>query len=316
MKNDFFTSDIPVLLIGFNRPLKILERLRELANSECKIPRIFVSIDGPRVNNQSDIQSISEISTIIKQYEKLLPIYHTARHVNLGVDIHVPLAISEVFENYNFCIIIEDDVSISPVFYESMCLAIKNFLNKDKVYVIGSYSIFEKNSSLLSHLMMKKRNYWRISPYFFTWGFATSKEFWNLHKNNNKLSFSESKTWNNLPKRKQDVWLSRFRRSPWDFDVQKSLFLNNGFSLVPLYRISANMGMGDPLSTHSRFPKPWYIFGHGYSHELPVGKIQNSALWNFIDSNTLAGDGYFSTRARTSGVRTLLKRLLRLTLNK
>ena len=31
---------------------------------------------------------------------KLLPIYHTARHVNLGINNHVQLPISEVFENY------------------------------------------------------------------------------------------------------------------------------------------------------------------------------------------------------------------------
>ena len=315
MKNDFLTSDIPVLLIGFNRPLKILERLKELANSECKIPRIFVSIDGPRVNNQSDVQSISEISTIIKQYEKLLPIYHTARHVNLGINHHVQLAISEVFENYDFCIIIEDDVSISTVFYESMCVATRKFLNKDRVFIIGSYSILEKNNSLFSNILMKKKNFWRMSPYFFTWGFATSKEFWNLHKRNNQSDLTESRIWKKLSSRKQKVWLSRFGRS-WDYDVQRSLFLNNGFSLAPLYRISTNTGMGDELSTHTRFPKPWYIFGYGYTNEMPVRKIQNSALWNFIDSNTLAGDGYFSTRARTSGVRTLLKRSLRVLLNK
>ena len=315
MKNNFLTLDIPVLLIGFNRPLEILGRLKELANSYHQIPRIFISIDGPRANNQSDVLAISEITTTIKQYEKFLPICHTARAENLGINKHAQLAISEVFENYEFCTIIEDDVSISPVFYESMCLATKKFLNKDRVYIIGSYSIFEKNNSLISKILMKKKNCWRISPYFFAWGFTTSKEFWTLHKKNNQVNFTQSKIWNNLSKRKQNVWLRRFGKS-YDYDIQKSLFLNDGFSLAPLYRISTNTGMGHELATHTKFPKPWYIFGHGYTQESPVRKIKNSALWNFIDSNTLAGDGYFSSRARTAGVRTLLKKYLNLLTNK
>ena len=289
MKNNFLTSDIPVLLIGFNRPLEILGRLKELANSYHQIPRIFISIDGPRANNQSDVLSISEITTTIKQYEKFLPICHTARAENLGINKHAQLAISEVFENYEFCTIIEDDVSISPVFYESMCLATKKFLNKDRVYIIGSYSIFEKNNSLISKIF--------------------------LHKKNNQVNLTQSKIWNNLSKRKQNVWLRRFGKS-YDYDIQKSLFLNDGFSLAPLYRISTNTGMGHELATHTKFPKPWYIFGHGYTQESPVRKIKNSALWNFIDSNTLAGDGYFSSRARTAGVRTLLKKYLNLLTNK
>jgi hypothetical protein len=77
---------------------------------------------------------------------------------------------------------VEDDVSISPDFYRSMCSAIKEFLNKDNIYVIRSYLIFKKSNSLMLKTYNSK-NRWRVTSYFFAWGIATSREFWNLYRN-------------------------------------------------------------------------------------------------------------------------------------
>lgn len=308
------TAQIPILLIGFNRLQHLSARLEELVNSKVRIPLVFIVIDGPRANNNFDLQSITEITKLIKQYEKILPINYKIRDINFGVNKNIEQSISDLFANFEFLIIMEDDVSISPDFYGSMCSAIKEFLNKENIYVIGSYSIFKKNNSLILKNLIPK-NRWRVTSYFFTWGIATSREFWNLYKNENS-NYVNSKNWNSLSNRKKRIWSRRFASGCWDYKAQKTLFLNDGFSLAPLYRFSENEGMGDSLSTHTRFPKPWYIFGHGNSGGMPAGKMQNNIFWKFIDSNTLAGDGYFSTRARSAGIRTLLKKIFSFQINK
>jgi hypothetical protein len=308
------SAQIPILLIGFNRLQHLSARLEELVNSKLRIPLVFIVIDGPRVDNNFDLTAIANIDKLVKQYEKILPINYKIRDTNFGVFKNIEQSISDLFENFEFLIIVEDDVSISPDFYGSMCSAIKEFLNKENIYVIGSFSIFKKNNSLILKNLIPK-NRWRVTSYFFTWGIATSREFWNLYRNEN-LNYSNSKNWNNLSNRKKRIWLRRFASDNWDYKAQRTLFLNDGFSLVPLYRFSANEGMGDPLSTHTRFPKPWYIFGQGYSGGIPTGKMQNNKFWKFIDSNTLAGDGLFSTRARSAGIRTILKKFFSLQIKK
>jgi hypothetical protein len=159
-------------------------------NSKLRIPLVFIVIDGPRVDNNFDLTAIANIDKLVKQYEKILPINYKIRDTNFGVFKNIEQSISDLFENFEFLIIVEDDVSISPDFYGSMCSAIKEFLNKENIYVIGSFSIFKKNNSLILKNLIPK-NRWRVTSYFFTWGIATSREFWNLYRNEN-LNYSNS----------------------------------------------------------------------------------------------------------------------------
>jgi hypothetical protein len=60
------------------------------------------------------------------------------------------------------------------------------------------------------------------------------------------------------------------------------------------------------------------LFGEGLSDQEPVKyrvPRKFSSLkyyWSFIDSNLWAADGYFNSRARSAGIRTIFKKLLRI----
>ena len=79
-----------------------------------------------------------------------------------------------------------------------------------------------------------------------------------------------------------------------------------------------NEGFADARSTHTKHVRPWSLFGEGLSEKEP-GKYRVPRkfsilkyCWSFIDSNLWAADGYFNSRARSAGVRTMIKRLLKI----
>jgi hypothetical protein len=188
-----------------------------------------------------------------------------------------------------------------------------------KILTIGSFSPFFNNELNFFTKYLLPKNKWRKTKYFHSWGWATSRQFWNQFTNvsiwNSELEyrFSQSETWTSLSQRKKEIWKSRFARS-WDFQVQGNLFLQDGYNLFPYYRLAVNEGLGDPRATHTIHKKPWHIFGTKYSKEGPAISIIKSSniFWRFFESNTLAADGFFTARGRKKGIRTILRGLFKI----
>jgi hypothetical protein len=314
---------IPVLILAFNRPDFVMNRLIELENQTIKPTKIIVSIDGPRESNREDNVNISKILGILES-DSNAHILVIRRENNLGCTNNVILSVNEVLEEFEYIIVIEDDVSISPNFYAQMVEAINFFLqnknnNLDNILTIGGFSPFYNNSTNLVSRYLLPENKWRKTKYFHSWGWATSRIFWSkfIRLDNELIDLdsllSSSQHWNKLSMRKKMIWKKRFPRS-WDYQVQGNLFLQDGFNLFPYYRIIHNEGLGDYRSTHTRQKKPWHIFGNTLSFNGPKSfKIKKTGIiGRFLESNTLAADGYFIARGRNKGVRTVVRGLFKI----
>jgi len=218
--------------------------------------------------------------------------------------------------------VLDDDVSISPFFYEQMVGATNFFLNNngsEKILTVGGFSPFYNNGFNLVTRYLLPSNKWRKTKYFHSWGWATSKIFWSkfVRLDDEFIDldqlFSNSKHYDQLSKRKKLIWKQRFPRS-WDYQVQGNLFLQEGFNAFPYYRIINNEGLGDSRSTHTTQKKPWHIFGNSYSLYGPknLNIKQTGLLWKFFESNSLAADGYFIARGRNKGIRTMIRELFKI----
>ena len=311
---------IPVLILAFNRPDFLEKRLQEITTQSVKPDRIIVSVDGPRTLNDQDVESICMIMNILESY-KTLGVSVIKRERNLGCTNNTIASVGEVLAKYEKIIVLDDDVSIAPVFYEQMVLAINHFLNheinpKYKILTIGGFSPFFNNRTNFFTRYALPKNKWRATRYFHSWGWATSRDFWfNLKRLNNESInfdeiFSNSRHWGQLSERKKTIWKRRFRRS-WDYEIQGNLFLQDGLNIFPYYRIIQNEGLGDQRSTHTKFKKPWHIFGRTFSRNTSVLlRLKKSNLfWKLFESNSLAADGWFIARGRNKGIRTLAKEL-------
>ena len=292
----------------------MLRRLSELCASSVLPERVLVSIDGPRSEEESRIWKDFDFSTLAKEFPFTLEFIR--RPANLGCSLHIITAVSEVLQVSNSVIVVEDDVVVGNGFLKSMIDGLSIISSDDSIGTVGGFSPFYKG------FFRTSTNYWRKSPYFSAWGWGTTKEFWEgfvtLSKIENLESILESSsTWMNLSKRKKRIWMKRFRRGIWDYNVQFMLFLKEKKNLLPKLRLIDNEGFFDLRSTHTKHQRPWNLFGEGFCSNEPKkllglnGFSVRRIIWSWIDSNLWAADGYFNARARDMGIRSLFRKWLR-----
>ena len=76
-------NTIPILILAFNRPDFLKNRIHDLTNQTIKTAKIIVAIDGPRISNNEDKVNILKIIDILESNLKL-NISIIKRKENLG----------------------------------------------------------------------------------------------------------------------------------------------------------------------------------------------------------------------------------------
>jgi hypothetical protein len=283
-----------LLILGFNRPEFVRERLEECSFiSEYGI-QIICSIDGLPTGHLSSQQN--DYRDIAEEFDGVEWLFEQE---NLGLAIHITRRISEVLENYDNVIVIEDDVSVSKYGLLSLKTALEEELPSD-VLTIGLFGSLPGNS--IERIF---KNNWRDSIYFSAWGWAIQREKWNLYSLNivsncGIESLVESSSWQSLSNSQRRRWERRFSkvlwdpRSTWDFQMQFLTFSKDFIHCLPIWRMCDNNGFADGRATNTKNPKPrWYV-GSKSEIEGNMSVATRSRIINtfcqFIDSWTWIGD--------------------------
>ena len=306
-----------ILLLAYNRWDLVEKRLFELAKSNIKPTDVVLSVDGspdPEFNRMRDVHVYR-----LKNLDLPFEFEVILRPINLGCSSHIITAVTEILNLYESVIVIEDDVSVSPFFLGSMNETFDLIARRDDVGTIGGFSNFHKKHHFP---LFFKSTYWRKTSYFSAWGWGTTQEFWQSFVRVSEIEdldeyLSQSSTWSNFSRRKKNIWMRRFNRGVWDFNVQLALIRNDKFNLLPALRIIDNEGFSDERSTHTKHRRPRNLFGEGKTNEIPkkIEEFRFSPLkkifWGFVDSNLWAADGLFNARGREAGVRTMIRTMFK-----
>jgi len=305
-----------VLIIGFNRPQMLQERLRAIEPLVDRDIAIYISIDGPRDGNLSDESARNLISKQIEESPISNSISKWFSLTNSGCDIHIFNSITKVLKTNDSVVVIEDDIEISAS-------AVIELLDRAReTFELGLLNPIVAMSGL-SRRIPGQVNNWRESEYFSAWGFALNAHFWSLHSKNVKIvdpneierKLKASSNWKRLSKRKRYIWFERISRSNYDYAIQRTLFFEELQTIAPVHRISNNVGHGIAGSSHTRFKTPWFLRysvienNDRFNRELIQNRLIIRVL-KWLDSQTWAGDGLLSVRGRTTGVRTILKQII------
>jgi hypothetical protein len=285
---------VPILLLGYNRPDYLVDRLQELR--KIAPPLIYISIDG---SNDVLTDEITEaLSTNLKNWPSDSRVEIWRNKDNLGLTKHVPRAITRVLREHLKVIIVEDDISLSPNFYINMIKGFETLASNDIKGTVGAFSPLKLPRNLES------LNRWRTTHYFSCWGWGVSREIWRKYKvdlRNEDIdtSLAKSQTYKNLTTAQQTVWRERFQKivlhpfDTWDVQVQYMSFKYDFTNILPVSRFIDNVGFSDNRSVHTKGKKPRWFQSGGYSNAIinlssvsPISKI----LTTFIDSNTFIGD--------------------------
>jgi hypothetical protein len=284
-------SETVLLLVGFNRIDLLRKRLSEL---ERNLPvDIFISIDGPATTEHG-----RQILEFLNNYSKTSPLQKLEFRMceeNMGLSKHITNSIDMLFKKYEYVIVLEDDVMISPVFVESMIDGF-NIMDQDpNLGGVGGFSAFKKMGK------WDRRNRWRKSRYFSAWGWGTSRTKWSMYHLSIPLDFktqlNSSKSWISLSPYQKALWLSRFnkiksdRPMTWDYQMQYLYFSSSMQMLLPTQRLSDNEGFSNERSTNTTGRRPRWMLELGTSKIPPSGSKQYF-LWLFewVDGITIGGD--------------------------
>jgi|LauGreSBDMM110SN_4_FD.fasta_scaffold00032_19 hypothetical protein len=305
----------PILLIGFNRPNLLRHRLVEILAQIADRNLLYVYIDGPR--GAQDTKSNLEMRKLRSEFSHFSNVQFIFRDHNLGCSRNIIAAITEVCEAHSGVIVIEDDIALVPDFISTISGILDKWDSNSDWLTVGGFSPFVTHNIWVSKVL----NRWRKSNYFSAWGWGIRADGWDAFSIVNSTELLEKKLetsigWQNLGARKQSIWMKRFSRSIWDFQVQMMHFAVDKFCLLPSFRMIDNQGFESELSTHTRHKRPWNFFGNGYSIQSP--KIPNGASpkkpslgWRFVDANLWAADGHFNSRGRSVGLRSSIKKLFK-----
>ena len=241
--NDF-TLNTPVAFLIFNRP-KTTERVfDEIRKAHPK--KLFVVADGPRPNNQKDIEGCEATRKIIDKVDWDCEITKNYSDINLGCKKRVSSGIKWVFENTDEAIFLEDDCLPHQSFFR-YCQELLNYYRNDERIMMISGDNFQDGKKVTD-------SSYYFSSYGHIWGWASWKRAWQKYDIEMKLWPLIRKTkyldyW--LPNKKAIAhWKEEFRRlynnkiDTWDFQFLFACWINHGFSILPGVNLVSNIGFG------------------------------------------------------------------------
>ena len=281
-KRQIKLEDICVLLISFNRPDLLQNRIMELEKSI--VLNIYISIDGGPKSHTQEVEKVKTLASRVLKNHKLNLQHH--KH-NLGMVLHETGEISKVLGMHKYAIIIEDDIKISENFISNMILGLNKLEELELRGIVSGYS----------PLMSKKsNNKWRKTHITFVWGWAISSKNWNGYKHdlsetNIELELSKSKTWQELNRCQKNFWINKIRRVQeyplftYDYQILFHSFINNFTNLTPVFSVIDNEGFEDSRAMHTKGAKPKNLKSFKVNNKSISTMSRFSKLYTLFDDD-------------------------------
>lgn len=227
---------VPVLFLVFNRPnftSKVFKKIQSV-----KPYRLYISSDGPRKHEKSDLKLIKDVRNyIIKNINWNCEIKILFHKKNLGCKLAVSKAISWFFKNEEQGIILEDDCLPNKAFFKYCEFALKKFKNNNNIYSISG-------TNLLSDKFDKPV----FSLHGSIWGWATWRRAWkkyNVH--NTSLTLTDRIHYATSVSELIHIFkIHKFSKNKfydsWDYQWLFTRISERGLTLIPKVNYIKNIG--------------------------------------------------------------------------
>ena len=240
-------KNISVLILAYNRYDKFLRCFETLHKQGIK--KIFISIDGPK--NENDLKIQKKIYSFCKNNLLDLEIKCNFLKNNYGCRLGPIKGITWFFKQNKYGIILEDDLIVSGKCIEAFSYLLEKNKNNKKFMSISSFNEFT-NKSIESIYAL---------PVWRSWGWACWADRWAKYdvemKSYKHSEFaktfksivsdpSESLFWSNIFYK-----VSKGKIDTWDYQWVYTSWKNNGLSIEPNVNLVSNIGFGEE-STHTR----------------------------------------------------------------
>lgn len=252
-----------IVIVAFNRPDSLSRLLRSIAKADypsALIPLCFC-ID------YQDSATNKEVLSIAESFEWAYgPKEVVHQQFNLGLKAHV-LKSGDLTEKYDAIIMLEDDLYVSPAFYNFSVMSLNNYHAVDE---IAGISLYTHRMNIIDRLPFEPLNdgtdvfYLQIAS---SWGQVWSKRQWfdfrSWLKKNPKLS-DESRIPISIQRWPDKSWLKHFI----GYLVDKKKYF-----VYPRTSLSTNFG---EAGENTQFGKPYF--------QVPL--LTTNKVFTFSEFNT------------------------------
>jgi len=251
-------NQAPIVLFVYNRISHTRKTVDALKRNDLAIDSHLIIIsDGAKSEREKDlVQNVREFIRTIEGFKSLTII---ERERNFGLANNVISGVTEVFENYNCVIVLEDDVITAPSYLTFMNKALDFYQANKSIFSVSGYPYPIKIQS-----SYKKDVF--ISYRASSWGWGTWKDIWDKVDWEVKdfNSFIKDKTAQKLfnragedvtPMLKAQIW---GEIDSWAIRWTYAHFRHNAYCLLPVKPLSKNIGT-DSSGTHSNTTKKFNV---------------------------------------------------------
>jgi hypothetical protein len=166
-------SDVPVLVVGFNRPERVktlLDRLREV-----KPARVYVAVDGARKDVPGEGERVAATREQVGTIDWPCDVRTLFRDRNLGCGLGVSGAISWLFEQESRGVILEDDVLPHPSFFPFCDEMLERYESEPSVWAVSG-------CNLVPPRWIASSASYRFATVPHIWGWATWQRSWSRYR--------------------------------------------------------------------------------------------------------------------------------------
>lgn len=236
-------SDVPVLLVIFNRPDKTQQVFQAIR--QAKPRRLFVFADGCRVNNLTDIESCHATRQMI-QVDWDCELEFKINDKNEGCRLGMHSAVSWFFSHVEEGIILEDDCVPHPMFFD-FCQELLNYYRDDsRIFGISGNNFTENRPTDSSYYFLKTMHIWGWATWRRSWRlFDLLASDWPALKASNKINEFLKK------KNTADFWsglldyLHAAHGETWSTGVIYAILKHDMLGISPKYNLVSNIGFGN-----------------------------------------------------------------------
>lgn len=264
-----YSRNVPVLLLGFNRPDTTAEVFAAIRRAQPS--RLYFAVDGPRSNNVNDEVSVALVQNIISRIDWSCELKTLFRQRNLGCKAAVSSAISWFFEYENEGIILEDDCVPNDSFFTFCSEALHYFRDDRSVFMVSGDGLISEQLECGSRCP-------RI-PYPSIWGWASWADRWtNYCAEIYDWPLLSGEVLYGMPSRTRRYWrrvfelVHRGEIDTWDYQLAFLMLVENANCVLPPRNMIKNIGIGHANATHTTedkfiYKKLFQEFGGQYDFE-------------------------------------------------
>ena len=240
-----FKINIPVLLIGFNRPDLIKRNLENL--SQFSINKMYVTVDGPRSYVQGEVEKVNQVIDLVRGIDFCDNVYYRINEVNKGCEITETSAISWVLEKEEYVIVLEDDIIAHESFFRFMDEMLNRYKDDEIIAMVSG----------CNYTPMKFPN---NADYCFCqsghiWGWGTWRRVWKefdlYEKINPKFlsnTFLTARSANNEIAQERRLLYTNMKskgigNNTWDYMFSYFRVIHGLLSIVPKSHLTSNIGL-------------------------------------------------------------------------